>query len=348
MSDTAKKLEEATKEVEELKKKVQEHKDKAGDTIDLQTFAKDLPPLPKPNMKIRRTLKGHIAKIYAMHWAEEKTHLVSASQDGKLLVWDALTTNKLFAIPLRSSWVMTCAYSPSGGYVACGGLDNICSVYSLRQTDPSQQIRVLRELNAHTGFLSCCRFLNDRQIVTSSGDQTCMLWDVENGTKVSEFVSHEGDVMSISLSPDKDHFVSGACDIVSKVWDIKSSKATHTFTGHESDLNSVSFFPDGFSFASGSDDSSCRLFDTRSYRQLNSFTHESIMCGITSVSFSASGRFLFSGYDDYQCQIWDTLKADKPIGILTGHQNRVSCLGVGALGNALCTGSWDHYLKIWA
>lgn len=83
-------------------------------------------------MKVRRTLRGHLAKIYAMHWAADKRHLVSASQDGKLIVWDSYTTNKLHAIPLRSSWVMTCAYAPSGNYVACGGLDNICSIYNLR------------------------------------------------------------------------------------------------------------------------------------------------------------------------------------------------------------------------
>jgi WD40 repeat protein len=61
-------------------------------------------PARGEKMKMRRTLKGHLAKIYAMHWAEDKIHLVSASQDGKLLVWDALTTNKVHAIPLRSSW----------------------------------------------------------------------------------------------------------------------------------------------------------------------------------------------------------------------------------------------------
>ena len=153
-------------------------------------------------MKVRRTLKGHLAKIYAMHWSEDKTHLVSASQDGKLLVWDGLTTNKVHAIPLRSSWVMTCAYSPSGGFVACGGLDNICSVYNLRSRDIP--IRVIRELNAHTGYLSCCRFMNDRQIVTSSGDMTCILWDIEAGSKVTEFADHNGDVMRLpypSVSP---------------------------------------------------------------------------------------------------------------------------------------------------
>ena len=39
---------------------------------------------------------------------------------------------QMHAIPLRSSWVMTCAYAPSGNYVACGGLVNICSIYCLK------------------------------------------------------------------------------------------------------------------------------------------------------------------------------------------------------------------------
>jgi len=83
--------------------------------------------------KQRRILKGHFGKIYAVHWANDSRHLVSASQDGKLIIWNGFTTNKVYAIPLRSSWVMTCAYSPSGQFVACGGLDNICSVYKLPQ-----------------------------------------------------------------------------------------------------------------------------------------------------------------------------------------------------------------------
>lgn len=85
-------------------------------------------------------------------------------------MWDAYTTNKVHAIPLRSSWVMTCAYAPSGSYVACGGLDNICSIYSLKTREGN--VRVSRELPGHTGYLSCCRFLDDNQIVTSSGDMT--------------------------------------------------------------------------------------------------------------------------------------------------------------------------------
>lgn len=163
----------------------------AHDTV--RAMANDVEPLPRIAMRVRRTLKGHLAKIYAMHWAQDKRHLVSASQDGKLIVWDAYTSNKVHAIPLRSSWVMTCAYSPSGNFVACGGLDNICSIYNLRSREGT--VKVARELSAHTGYLSCCRFLNDRQILTSSGDMSCMLWDIDAGVRVIEFNDHTGDVM---------------------------------------------------------------------------------------------------------------------------------------------------------
>jgi len=339
---------ELKKEAEILKEKIKAAKNDVADTNLVQASEKvtAIPKSQQGKVRIRRTLRGHLAKIYAMHWATERSNLVSASQDGKLLVWDAITTNKVHAIPLRSSWVMTCAYAPSGGFVACGGLDNICSIYNLKSKEVP--IRVSRELNAHTGYLSCCRFLDDRKIVTASGDHTCILWDVEAGSQLHNFADHTGDVMSLSLNPvDKNTFVSGACDQTAKLWDLRTGKCCQTFTGHEADINAISFFPSGFAFATGSDDSSCRLFDLRADRELATYSEKSILCGITSIAFSLSGRFLFAGYDDFKCQVWDTLKTELLFN-LQGHDNRVSCLGVSSDGMALCTGSWDAMLKIWA
>ena len=114
---------------------------------------------------------------------------------------------------------------------------------------------------------------------------------------------------------------------------------------HHSSSRSPRFFPNGDAFATGSDDASCRLFDIRADRELNAFTHDNILCGITSVAFSISGRILFGGYDDWTCNVWDTLKGER-VGVLTGHENRVSCLGVSSDGMALCTGSWDSTLRV--
>jgi len=82
----------------------------------------------------------------------------------------------LQAIPLRSSWVMTCCFEQTtGNLVACGGLDNLCSIYQVG-AGASANIRASHELTAHDGYLSCCRFLDERNILTSSGDSTCIYW----------------------------------------------------------------------------------------------------------------------------------------------------------------------------
>lgn len=202
-------------------------------------------------------------------------------------------------------------------------------------------------MSAHTGYLSCCRFLTDRHILTSSGDMTCILWDVEIGQAVQKFTEHTGDVMSVSVAPDHHTFVSGAVDAHAKLWDIRSGKCVQTFVGHESDINSVQFFPNGLSFGTGSDDATCRLYDIRADRELAIYQDEGLREGVTSISFSHSGRFLFAAYDDKKAIVWDTLKC-KQLQTLQDHENRVSCLAVSPDGMALCTGSWDHSLKIWA
>ncbi|XP_040595346.1 guanine nucleotide-binding protein G(I)/G(S)/G(T) subunit beta-3 isoform X2 [Mesocricetus auratus] len=223
-------------EAEQLKKQIADARKACAD-ITLAELVSGLEVVGRVQMRTRRTLRGHLAKIYAMHWATDSKLLVSASQDGKLIVWDTYTTNKVHAIPLRSSWVMTCAYAPSGNFVACGGLDNMCSIYSLKSREGN--VKVSRELSAHTGYLSCCRFLDDNNIVTSSGDTTCALWDIETGQQKTVFVGHTGDCMSLAVSPDYKLFISGACDASAKLWDVREGTCRQTFTGHESDINAI-------------------------------------------------------------------------------------------------------------
>jgi WD40 repeat protein len=95
-------------------------------------------------LRCRRTLQGHFGKVYATHWSGDSVHLVSASQDGKLMIWNGLTTNKVQSIPLTSSWVITCAFEQQANrMVACGGMDNICSIYQVeRQSAANRVVRV--------------------------------------------------------------------------------------------------------------------------------------------------------------------------------------------------------------
>ena len=190
--------------------------------------------------------------------------------DGKLIVWDCFTGNKIQVIPLRSAWVMTAVFSPSGSFVACGGMDNMLTIYDLNNRDAAGMAKMVREVTGYEGFLSSARFLDDESVVTGkvmlvltypelytpgSGDMKIMQYKVETGQKVVDLPGHNGDVAALSLNPkDPNTFVTGSVDRTARLWDLRKPGCVQTFWGHEADVNSVSVHPSGLTFVSCSED----------------------------------------------------------------------------------------------
>jgi len=359
----------ATASVNSLRERLRQRREMLLDT-DVARYSKAQGRAPvsfnPTDLVCCRTLQGHSGKVYSLDWTPEKNWIVSASQDGRLIVWNALTSQKTHAIKLHCPWVMTCAFAPNGQSVACGGLDSACSIFNLNsQADRDGNMPVSRILTGHKGYVSSCQYVPDQEtrLITSSGDQTCVLWDVTTGQRISifggEFPSgHTADVLSVSInSSNTNMFVSGSCDATVRLWDIRiASRAVRTYHGHEGDVNSVKFFPDGHRFGTGSDDGTCRLFDMRTGHQLQVYSREPArndneLPTVTSIAFSISGRLLFAGYSNGDCYVWDTLLAEVVLNLgnlQNSHDGRISCLGMSSDGSALCTGSWDKNLKIWA
>lgn len=245
-------------------------------------------------------------------------------------------------IPLRSSWVMACAFDEVGNYVAVGGMDNMCTIYDLRGTNA----KVRRELAGMDGYLSSVRFLGDSQVITGSGDTRIVLWDLERGQKVVTFEGHEGDVISLSLHPERTTFVTGSVDNTTRLWDIRQKECLQTFREHEADVSSVCFHKSGHVFATASEDKTCRLFDVRSDQQVCRYQNPRESTAFTSCGLSLSGRLILAGADDHDVHVWDTLSTRR-VGNLTGHENKVTSLSVSPDGVVVVTGSWDSSVRVW-
>jgi guanine nucleotide-binding protein G(I)/G(S)/G(T) subunit beta-1 len=269
-----------------------------------------------------------------------------------------MTSNKTQSISLKSSYVMAVGMEQShGNMIACGGLDNLCTIYKLDAPDKAM------EMASHDGFLSCCRFLSEDHILTSSGDSTCIRWDIALGKPVDTFAEHTSDAMFISLKPgDKNVFASCSVDKTVKIWDIRTpTSSVHTFKCHSADVNAVEFMPsDGNCFATCSQDNTICLFDIRACNELNRFgdspSNSNVGAaaptdgGYTCLSFSRSGRLIFCGHSEGNVLAFDSLSDKRtPCFSLQGaHEKFVSCIGVSPKGDALVTGSWDSLLKVWA
>lgn len=140
-------------------------------------------------------------------------------------------------------------------------MDNMCTVYDVNNRDSTGAAKIVRELAGYEGFLSSCRFLDDSHILTGSGDMkmyfylvkiVCIevqiskrylffrcIWDLENGKKTTEFDAHCGDVVTISLAPDGNTYLTGSVDKTCKLWDVRETSPRQVFVGHSADVNSV-------------------------------------------------------------------------------------------------------------
>ena len=312
-----------------------------------------------PAPRLLHVLQGHFKKIFCADWSGGSTlsssngvndadeRLVSASQDGRLMLWNPRTHLKIKAIPLKNEFVMSCAFEKRGGMlIASGGLDSICTLHA--QSFP---VIAPTELSGHKGYISCCKFVSsgDEQIITRSGDGTVRLWDVLRATKLQSFDEHSADVMSVSVHPSHPSlFLSGSCDSTVKLWDIRrAGRCSISFEGHEGDVNTVSFMQNGMAFGSGSDDGSIRICDLRSCSSINVIQTE--VCAVTSLHFSNSGRILFAGYDNSCCYAWDSLlpSGKTPIFVMDKHAMRISSVSLSSGGHIVALCSWDNTISLW-
>lgn len=276
------------REVENMRKKI-----KNTTLFDSASLVPEIAP-EKIQIMLYNTLHGHQDKIARIKWSSDSTKILSNSQDGYMIIWDAVLGFKKQAIVLENPWVLTCAISPSGELMGCGGLDNACTIYKMSLNNdymnflsyyanntPNLSLNIQSIFKGHTAYISDCEFIDDSTLISTSGDSTCAMWDLVKGCKVRDYLDHMSDVLCLSISPAEDKkkffFISGSSDGYVKLWDSRSKNSTQNLYVSSSDVNCLKYHLDGNFFIAGTDDGSIRLFDLRSDCELACYSISSQM-----------------------------------------------------------------------
>jgi WD40 repeat protein len=61
-----------------------------------------------------------------------------------------------------------------------------------------------------------------QRVVSTSGDNTLKVWDINSGRELATLVGHSGVVEGVAVTPDGERIVSASLDTTLKVWDLES------------------------------------------------------------------------------------------------------------------------------
>ena len=121
---------------------------------------------------------------------------------------------------------------------------------------------LLHVLDERSGAASACRFSSDGKLVIFGyGDNSCRIWDANDGKLLSTLVGHNGRVRDIRINPDQTRFVSWATDDKAIVWDFASPVANQLLVLEgDSRLLQAHWSPDGRDIISAWSDGSVKVW----------------------------------------------------------------------------------------
>jgi WD40 repeat protein/tRNA A-37 threonylcarbamoyl transferase component Bud32 len=296
------------------------------------------------------TIKGHSDAVQSVAYSPDGTRLASASSDGTVRVWDAITGQEVLP-PLRghTGVVNTVAYSPDGRKLVSAGHDQTVKLWDVATG------QLLRTLTGHTGAVFGLAFSPDgRRLVTSGGfrDETVRVWDVTTSQEVPfSPVMRDGGagmIASVAFSPDGRWFASVSVRVIGSapgvtVWNAITGKKVITLPSYR-DLVAIS--PDGRRLATGGSEGTVEVWGAAPGQLLRTLTGST--SGVTSVAFSPDGRRLASSSLGGLIKLWalDDTNAQEPL-TLKGHTGSVHQVAFSPDGMQLASASADGTIKVW-
>jgi WD40 repeat protein/transcriptional regulator with XRE-family HTH domain len=196
-------------------------------------------------------LRGVIAAAFSPRCASASSAmpggcpLAAVGMDGQLIVWDALTGQKLLTYQDAIGGLRSVAFSPDGKLLAVGNTGEFSNPVGATTILDAATGAVIRTLPGFLGWTWGVAFSPDgKRLASVNYWGAGKVWDVSTG---EELVSLKGlsSGCSASFSPDGALIATGNCDGVVTIWDAQSGLPLFPLTGLAGPVLSLAFSSDG-------------------------------------------------------------------------------------------------------
>jgi WD40 repeat protein/transcriptional regulator with XRE-family HTH domain len=326
-----------------------------------KTYAVDQTVLPEAEEALHRavqasrielTLRGHTATLWSAVFSSDGTKITTASLDGTVKVWDAVTGKELLSVKSVTTgdkpstgyfegwgWFWYATFSPDGKYLATADGDGIARIWDAVTGEE------LLALKGHSDEVYHVEFSPDgRRLVTVSPDGQAILWDALTGEKLLT-LSEGSAIYWAVFSPDGSRIaIANYEDGWVSIWDAVSGDRLFILPHPDTEVDSVAYSPDGSRIVTNSNDQTVRIWDADSGEELLSLYGYTI--NVTNAAYSPDGKRIATVVRNSQIKIWDA-ETGQEFFTIPAHSLDVLTVAFSPDGNRIVTASRDGTAKVW-
>jgi WD40 repeat protein len=195
-----------------------------------------------PNGKLRMTLTGHESYVLSVAISPTGEKIASGSSDETVRIWSLLGVDAgklLYTLKDNVCSVWSVVFIPgcAGQQVISGSMDRRIRVWSV---DDGVNVG---SIDVGTFIISLAVTSSGDKVVCGCGDNSVRVYNLHTQQLIRKMDGHTDTVMEITMTPDEQHFITGAEDKSIIKWRMDSGLKVQTLTDHHYRITSVACCP---------------------------------------------------------------------------------------------------------
>jgi WD40 repeat protein/DNA-binding CsgD family transcriptional regulator len=256
--------------------------------------------LQPPQEQQRFATEQHRGWITDLSFSPDSRLLLSASEDGLVLLWDLASADVLQRFEGHEGAVRGIAYHPAGELILTGGEDGLVLLWEIASGE------IVQRFEGHSGAVNAVSFNQDgSQLLSAGEDGRVIRWDTASAERLTTYEQTQGTgggaFHSVAFYPAGNGVV--ASGFARYLWDLETAAVKHagiTYVRlHDLAITANGIFYDGYGefvrMTSGLGNSADNATDRYLYDHYSE---------VNSLALTPDDRHLLTGAADGMLRVW--------------------------------------------